>query len=326
MNKLNKLIEKSRSFDEHKEDHMAWRLGVTFDENCRMHIPKGVEDALELGLTDWALGQLCTKLKVPPGYARRCPEPLRAVNLSWWTRAQSADDYLFVREYDGEARAVLGQGYGVINNTDVLEMAKEFLADRQYRIIRPYVAANTVHVRFSICDTDVGGNGNYGVGFYLGNGEIGNRYGRFLPYIQRTSCDNSIVYSKAGVRMMHRNTSFSFFKATVLQKAGEVLGFAADMVQRMIDAKIEQMPKFSDIVTRICKAKGLREEVMTAIHVGAEGSMTRAGLVNGLSFAAHHIPDEDRRTDLETLAGAILCEPESLFGKVLKRQYAEVLR
>jgi len=59
--------------------------------------------------------------------------------------------------------------------------------------------------------------------------------------------------------------------------------------------------------------------------MGSEGQETRMGLVNGISFAAHHLGSADDANRMEALAGAILVNPDSLFGHIIhQEEHAEL--
>lgn len=321
---MNHLIEMSRKYDQEKTDFLVETNRICYDQNtCEMYVPAGLlNGVMPLTPTDWALQQLCTKLGPPPfKYMLQCPGHLRANNLDYWTRRQPDDKKWLIRAHGNAARAVLSDKYSPISNTKMLEVTQEVLGDTPYTLITPHLDADTLHLKVRLASDD----GNYGIGVYVGNGEIGNRAVRVLPFIQRNACVNSIIYPEGGFIQRHIHVSIAFIWGAVKEKLGQAFGVATEMVEKMVKAEMEQIPDLRDVIRGIVKQKGLSQEVQDNIFIGTEGEKTRAGLVNGISYAASHGDlGIEAQINLETMAGAVLAEEGSLFAMAAREfAYAE---
>ena len=92
------------------------------------------------------------------------------------------------------------------------------------------------------------------------------------------------------------------FKAAI----ANALPMAATMVDSLIEADNEEID-ISAVLRSLAKQHGWGEPVQDAILMGTEGRQTRAGLVNGVSYAAHTAVDEPTdQYELEVLAGGLL--------------------
>ena len=322
---MNNLIEMSQKYDEHKTDFLVGANQIQYDQDtCEMYVPAGLLNGVTpLTPTDWALQQLCTKLGPPPlKYMLQCPGHLRATNLLHWTRKQPDEKKWLVRASGNAARAVLSDRYSPISNTKMLEVTQEVLGDISHTLITPHLDADTLHLKVRMAATN---GDDYGVGVYIGNGEIGNRKVRVLPFIQRNACTNSIIYPEGGFVQAHIHVTIAFIWGAVKEKMGQAFGVAAEMVERMVRAEMEKIPDLGDVIRGIVKQTGLSQEVQDNIFIGIEGKKTRAGLVNGLSYAASHGNlGIEAQINLETMAGAILAEEGSLFAMAARElAYAE---
>ena len=282
--------------------------------------------------TDWALAQVAGRLAIPPQYLKRCPSELQATNVNHWLAQQDWDKRYLLRGYDGGLRAFMSNQYKPISNHSVLEAVANTLEASDYdgeaRIVRPFVGADALFLRVIVAAKHLPNNpdGNYGVGFFVKNGEIGNYKAEVAAIVQRNSCDNSIISAIGGWSHQHRWVSEAWLRATIAEKIALALPIAAKTVDQIVEAEAVNIPKLSDVITKLVKQQNLSEDVEHQIRVGTEKANTRMGLVNGLSYAAHATdgitPDE--ATTLEELSGKVLAA--KLFGSVGERRVAVPVR
>lgn len=303
---LGKLLGLSTGMDEKKTDYISDLEDIWFSNDADIVVtnPAYGDMAVSLTPTDWALRQICDKLGPPPAkYMKRCPRHLRAENLNYWLGGMP-QGYWFVRAYGENCRAVLSRQYVPIANTAVLTHAQQLLDGMGHWLIDPYVSPDTLHVKIGMAQ---GPGGAYAVGAYLGNGEIGNRSFRILPFVQKTSCSNSIIYAEGGFVQRHVSVTKAFVYGALKEKLGQAFGLAANVLERMVMAEAEKIPEIAKVVDHICRQHNLSQAVKDNILLGTEGEKTRMGLVNGISFAAHASDlSMESQIDLETLAGAQL--------------------
>lgn len=297
---IRELIERSSALDEHKTNYKVATKVLSFDGACRLIIPQG-PFKMKFELTDWAMSQLCQKLGPPPfRYIQKCPKHIAAINLDYW-RSRVNKTWL-LRSYDDKCRAVLDEHYTPISNTEILTMVETSLGNTPYDQGRPHLDADTLHLKVTMATSS---DGNYGIGAYIGNGEIGNRMLRVMPYIQRTTCQNSIMFSRGAFEHKHYRVSRAFLAGAVQDKLGYAFKIATERLEELVRSEMQGIPKVADMVKSICKSKGLAQHTHDKILMGMEGSETLFGVINGLTFAAKELPVEDR-IDLETYAGSLL--------------------
>jgi len=220
---------------------------------------------------------------------------------------------------------VLSDSYADIGNTEVLETAAKALDSHgggAVYIHNPVVSPDLVHLRVLWPPVDPGDGDTYRLGAYITNGEIGNRRLGVFPMIQRTACTNSIVFSNDwGWSHVHRGNT-RVIKTVFVGKIFEVLQGSVDALQLVLDAQEEELPNFTDYVTSLVKAKGWTQETHDQILMGSQGSETKWGLVQGVSYAAGHMEDEDDKVAMEFYAGGILA-PARNRGRELELQDEE---
>jgi hypothetical protein len=327
---IKQLYEQSAELDTHKHDHIAYASQLKFDDNAELHVPTTLMGNLPpLKPTDWAWGQLFSKLgptvygrgsqkTLPSDYLLAIPRDLLATNLN--RHLLNANKQWMVRAYDNHVRAVLDSKYPTIQNTELLQIIDAMLDDNaagfpDLKVVRPDVTPDDLNIK--TVWKDISGR-NYGIGVYVGNGEIGNRKLRCLPMIQRHSCTNSIIFDgENGLEMVHRGSSATM---RVQLKAAFVNIFhtSFELAEAMIRAEEERIPEFADVIKGLSIQYGWSDDVTASVLIGTENQQTRAGIVNGISWAAHEaVQDANDQTDLEVLAGRILVAPNSLFGRMV---------
>ena len=320
MSTLTTLYEQSKQYDEHKTDQLEYIQAMKFTPGGIALPDSLMNSAVQYSMTDWALEQACTKMGDPPApYAKRCPDWLRADNLEHWRKQQPEDKKWFIRSYKDDCRAVLSNDYTPLSTTDLLKWTIDYAGDQE--TYRAYLTPDTFHAKIIMLNPNPGNGEPYGFGGYLGNGEIGNRYVRVLPMIQLHSCTNSIIikdvdYEQAeGCVIMHRFKSTKSVELRVKEALGNVFRVAYEKLEEIAQAAIDELPNFNDLVEQYAKRKNLSQEVTRNVFVGCQGQKTRMGIVNGLSYAAHQQTDPDLMVDLETWAGSVLVDRDSLFGR-----------
>lgn len=334
VNGLQEVLAKSRSYDQDKADtvgpvHDLWFDTIGSKEELVMRFPPDIfGEMAPASLTNWAMQQVCDRLGPPPKrYIDQCPSWLQADNLNYWREQQEENTMWLARLYQGQVRAVLSNEYSVVDNSQVIDIMIHLLQeeglDSNYRLTRPYVSPDALFLRVGMLEVM---DGAYESGFFIGNGEIGNRSIQFAPYVKRNACDNSmIIMVEHGFTHVHRWRSAAWLRGTLKELAGNMLGYSTQVVEDIVRCEMEQVPNLRDVIDNIVREKGYNQVARDAILIGTEGERSRMALVNGISFAAQHTEDlsEEDRTDMEIFAGAILADPDDLFGAIGKK-YAPV--
>jgi len=330
MSIISQYVDKSAEYDSHKADYSEFVRNLHFDEAARLVIPAQMFGQVPpLTPTPWAWNQVFSKLgpavfgkgcnkTLPSDYLLAIPPDLLAENLNRHIQSANGAAWL-VRGYDAGARAVVSEGFTTIANTELLEILDGVVDQNptaDFRAVRSSVSPDDLNIRTIWKDT---GGGNYGIGVYIGNGEIGNRRLRIYPLIQRHSCENSIIIEHdKGIEFVHRGNKIT---KMVLVKSviAELFGVAAEVLEKMIEAESQQIPDFADVLGGLAIKYGWDDSTRTAVTLGTEGQQTRAGIVNGVTYAAHTVekftPNET--ADMEILGGRLLLAPENLFRQAV---------
>ncbi len=88
---------------------------------------------------------------------------------------------------------------------------------------------------------------------------------------------------------------------------GNALKLSFSGLEMFLNARDVELPNVSAEIDKLAQQHGWSTEVVAAVGAGTEGSATLAGLVNGITFAAHtKFEDPQQRMDMETLAGELL--------------------
>jgi len=277
-------------------------------------------------LTDHALKQACSKLgraydlaSLPADYMRALQNAAPntfAENMNAAIQRLPGTNGWTVRTYQDQARAVLSDEYLVFDNKDMLSLLNTVLESdgTTHRIsTRSFVTVNNMVADVLFKDIETGrgdGNGGFQLGVRIRNGEIGDWQGGVYPIVKRTSCDNSIAVDDRAMsftfKHFGRNTAAT--KRVMLKGAiGEILPFSVNIVEKLLEAEEAELPKFADIVNGLGFKHGWSESFVGSVFAGSEARYTLAGLVNGITFAAHtQAPTPESMTDMEFLAGALL--------------------
>lgn len=335
MSLLADLIDRSEDFDRTKVDFKIEAPGMWYDRQARMNLS---ELPIPLEPTEWASRQLYAKLgpivygrgkgkPLPFDYLHALPAQLRATVLNDHLQA-ARDKQWLVRAYGTRARAVLDGDYPIVSNTELLQ-AMDALIDAEdgrfpgMQLVRPSVTPDDLNLKIVWRNVDgrPGHNGQdrspYGIGVYLGHGEVGNRKLRLLPQVQVHSCTNSVMLDtdSESLVLSHRGSLASIM---VLLKAalGRVLRSSAQLLDRLILAENERIEDMSAVLDGLALEYGWSADVSKAVAFGTGGRKTRAGLVSGVTYAAHTVfEDPNDQADMEVLGGRILVADWSLFGR-----------
>lgn len=236
-------------------------------------------------------------------------------------RMPSGRDWTIRTFDDGQTttcRAVLSGEYLVFDNIDMLKMLNEVLTTdgTEHRIsTRSFVNPDNMVADVLFKDIETGrgnGNGQFSLGVRIRNGEIGDWTGGVYPVVKRTSCDNSIAIDERAMSYVfkHFGKNTAATKRTMLRAAmGEILPFSVNIVETLIEAEEKNLPKFADIVNGLAYKHGWSEDFTGSVFAGSEARYSLAGLVNGVTFAAHtRAANAEHMTEMEFLGGALLMD------------------
>lgn len=344
--RLSDLFDEARDIAQYKADYTGAPADFLFTPDGHLTTQPKQSGMFAVApaptaLTRWAMQQACTKLgaayglpSLPAEYmdtlARHSPD-LFADNMNAAIGRMPADKGWMVRTYKDTTRAVLSDQYLKLDNVDMLGMLDAAIGrdGSDHRLSsRSYVNPDNMVVDVLFKDIETGhgnGNGGFSIGVRIRNGEIGNWTGGVYPLVKRTSCDNSIAVDNRAMSFVfkHFGHKTAASKRVLLQATiGEVLPFSVQVVDALLAAEANQLPTFSDIVNGLAIKQGWTDAQTGAVFAGSEGRWSLAGLVNGVTYAAHtQTAKAEEMTGMEFLAGDLLFDN----GRILRdaeRAYA----
>jgi len=327
------LLDRSQQHDIQKHDWKALPQELALDADARLNVPSpyGLGPA-PMALSDLALSHLCAKLgpavfgkgsdkTLPRNYLAAVDPALRATNLNTALRRASNGNWT-VRGYGDTCRAVLAGDYPDIRNTELIQALAD-VVDREslpeFQVCyRSTVDADHLNLRavFKNVDPERG----YGAGIYLGNSEVGQGKVKVFGMIWRDGCTNAaIIDDENGLAMIHMGSRAAMM-VQVLGAIGRILPVAAEYVDKLILAEGQAMPSISDVIGGLAVKHKWTDDFKMHVLLGTEGQETLAGLVNGVTFAAHTAiqGDESATTEWEIFGGRLLVAPDSLFAEAAR--------
>lgn len=325
---ITELLDLSREQDTHKADYKAPAQAFRFDENSRIVPSEGQYSVSPLAPTRWAWSQIFSKLgpvvlkgsrSLPGDYLLALKPHQRAALLN--DHIGETNQKWYVRSFDDTCRAVLSDKYTPVSNTELLDIVDKIAAGttQTHSLTRDSgVSPDSLNLRIIWKDVNKGddsrGNGQWGIGVGVTNGETGNRRGGIYPLIKRHSCDNSILFDLEGqtYEFLHLGSLHAKL-ANVKAAIGNALPFAAELLDQLIQADAIAIPNIDEVIAGICAERGWDQKTQIRIAQGTEGQATKLGLVNGITFAAHEVENPDEKTDFQLFGGAILLSPDSVF-------------
>lgn len=273
------------------------------------------------------------KNEISPGPLASLLEDRRRLHLRDLAKRtrRGGDSFLFRSEKKGNMLslyAVLSDQYSIFDNLQVAVTLQDMLnrLDDGYRIpVLPRQIKDSreyMSIPVIVAYKDVG-DGNYGGGFSVINGQTGGSSVRVNPFVMRTSCTNSIRYQhKDAIRFMHRFTSPLTIASGLTDAIGQALQISEHIIRRAVEAYVQTLPRndFNDIVNAFCKKHDFDP---LSVMDGAEGQVSVGGLSNLVTAAARDVRlnggDEMKAQELEHIGGRILLETEELSGAELAR-------
>lgn len=331
---VKEMLDQSREMDTLKADWNGAHADFHFNNQSEMVMPAtGGALTAPFCVNDWAMRQLMLKLgpavfgksaqkSLPFDYLMAISPEIRADLLNRHLgNMPNGSGRFMVRTYDNTVRAVLSEDYTPIANTELLEMVQSVIETEKatgVKTVRPFLTPDSLSLRTVWRNINRGG-GSWGIGVYISNGEIGNNRLRMYPLLQRHSCTNSIIVeSGKGVEFIHRGSRAA--KMVIMRSVmAEMFPLAAQALEKMIEAEAEQLPSFMSVLDGLATRYEWSDEVKLNVALGSEGRQTRAGLVNGVTYAAHASRMSTEEAEkMEILGGSLLVAPGSLFASAAR--------
>jgi len=337
---LGQFIEASEFMDSRKADYSGNRYRFSVDPKGRLI----AEDLLDAALiapapfSDWALQQLCQRMGAPVklnslNYPTvqallKDPDTCEGTSQALTALIGKYRNVLYIRTYEDKVRAVLTSQYTEVSNTQLMQQTVKTLTKFGEEWGTPIDGVNFplpyrayqdedelyLYVRIRSANSDREG---YGIGFMVRNSEVGRSALRIMPFVQRTSCENSFVFDQEGAYYaIHRGTG-RYLMGEFIVAAGNALKLTTMGLNSMLAAEKVEIPDMDAEIAKLSKEFKWSTEVVAAVGRGTEGKSTLFGLANGVTYAAHQAfpNDAEKRLELELLGGKLVTQPAKVVGR-----------
>lgn len=327
-NSLTDFAQKIEQIEKTKNDYLVSGDKIRMAEDSKIIL----NDELDLGITDYAHGQIANKLQIPKAYYdRMLAKPgLRTLNVNTWLHDR--EEKSMVRTLDGRVRAMLSDQFKPIDNYDVLSTSifpalEPIKNNIQIKALN--LSETKMYLQFIVksLQAEIKVNDVVQYGLTISNSEVGAGSLNVEGWIYRLVCSNGMVrnslFKKYHVgRRLEEDENYSIWASDTLKKELEgyqlrlrdVLKNALTMtsfnaeVRKMKDAALDQIENITPTIQNVTKRFGLTEKEGDHIiqQMVSNGDSTRWGLANGLTALAHGIENPDRQYHCEKIGSEII--------------------
>lgn len=323
---LDKISERIQADDIGKHDLKLTGREFEFTKDGTLKLI-GDGGSSEYKLSDWAFGQLCTKIGVPSTYLRKCPvvgKGSQKDQIDLW-KETIADKNLLLRVKNvkdaklkdgkpvaGFVRAILTQSYSALDNGPLWRVLRPFLEKNELLVQSANMTDQSLHVRALYPDllripTPSDKEGIHMAGLHTCNSEIGARYltGDFMIY--RQICTNGLVaqfHGESLFKQKHSKVDLTQLRMQIASALQGVHHHKIEMYEILNEARTQKLKSPEKMIEGLLKREKQPQEVVdTALaNYKREPLGTMFGVAQALTATAKTL-NVDKRLDLETLAG-----------------------
>jgi hypothetical protein len=340
-----------------KQDYLADTRQLTLasttvgaGKDVMLRSTMAIEGVGELGVNDWAHGQVADRLGIPRKFYGRLRSSHTGlldhnVNTLW----REAPEQRMVRTMDGSVRALVSDRYRRLDNHDLCEAALPILMGMEGAQVISCNLSDTrmyLKVLLPMQREVVPGLGDIvQAGVCISNSEVGDGALAVRPLVYRLVClngmislDNMLRAHHIGGRLQEGEHTYAVYSDATLQaddrafwlKVQDVVRAATD--EAIFAKTVDQMNKLATTtpevqnpvaaVQRIGKQLGLLqgEQESVLAHLASGGNMTQWGMLNAITRTSQDVADYDRATDLEAMGGAVLRMPQTEWQAIARLQ------
>lgn len=215
----------------------------------------------EYPMSEWGLGQVCSTLKVPATYMKRCivdsAGDVAVGNLNYWARREHdknpGKDY-FIRLTDNRMHGFLSNRYCAFDDSTFLKMVIASMPqDGSFRIMNQIVSPEITKIRLISNEKMTIDGDDYSVGLDISNSRVGRSSIKLEFLIFRWICTNGMMVGGGKstiLQKIHRNIeklSIEQQIVVMIQSMPELLMEIKGWVESSKQNKIDQ--KHLDLLT-----------------------------------------------------------------------------
>lgn len=340
---VEKLIERVAENQVAKHDLVAPARLIRLVEGPnvinRLQVEVDHESGGVFNVSDVFLRQMGARLNINANYfdymRAEAPELLRT-NTNHWLGV--SDKRHMVRTLKGNARAMLSDGYKIVDNEVILaEMLPALAAIDGIRIMECELTENRMYIKAVTprIQGDVKVGDTVQAGLVISNGEIGNGALSVTPLIYQLKCLNGLILPAGRFRAFHVGRKHSQEDAEVFAMLTDETKKAEDkallLKARDIAKNIFTQEHLNSLIAPMQEAAGTPvatkrpdmavevlantiglndgEQIAVLTHLLQGGDLTRWGFISAVTRAAQDVEDYDRSVQLEALGGTMLNLP-----------------
>lgn len=289
------------------------------DENFNFNYITAQNEKRSVDISEFALGQLCSRVGVPASYIKKCVENgkinLALDNFQSW--AADAKKNILVREHEGVARAILSDSYETFDSYKVLRALYNTVDDKIYEPSQVLLSTDKLHIRFvnhNPLPIDTDGSPLY-AGFIVDSSDVGRGSLNMKFFIYRFACKNGTVVSKIGgtlFRQIHAGTSMSGGKIELFSNAFMNIDKLTDNAITLINENKKDFLKDYELNMYIEKAKrdlqlSVQSQEKLKELLDNTYDHSKWGLISSVSELAQNFT-LDTRIEFENWAGDLLTQ------------------
>ena len=274
-----------------------------------------------VGMTRYAMSQLCNKLGVPIRYLEKCFDAgmidLASENVNAWLADYNKN--LFIREYGNKIRGVLSDRYMALDTPEIMEVLSSVVDSSNYSTKGYFLSPERFHARIVQNEMMRIAGEDLFAGIQIDSSDVGRSTLQVRFMIFKQVCTNGLCITKGGGVLFEqrhigisRDEFYSEFKES-MSRIPILIENSVALVEeaRKPDGKYSihhfsesELIEFTErmkIKTRLSDdSMGKVISLMTEKY-----SPTRWGLINSLTEVAQDFTLE-RRVELEKIAGDLL--------------------
>lgn len=330
MRSWTEVLDMVRSDDTGKWDAVASAGELEMDEEdgCIRHSGNQAVEPSKTRPTDFALGQVCSRLEVPAKYVRRLPPSLRAQCINHDMRRMAAERKRFLLRCKGDAmRGFLSDKYSRIDNSEIVDTFNTLAKDFTHQVRDFHLDDRGIWMKILVNDLrewdPVHKSEKLEMGLLVGNSEVGCRSVTVEPFVYREACTNDMVVQLgASVKVFHIHIKPSELRLKVAQSMNTALKAGDKVMDKFVKSYEESVEKPVDVIEALAKKRGISQERTDSVKLAfeADAHENKFGVVNAFTRAAQALNGDDR-VEMERFAGSLLDQDLSKV-KLLEQEVA----
>lgn len=275
----------------------------------------------DMGLTRYALSQLCNKLGVPIRYLEKCFDAgqidLASDNVNAWLEDYNRN--LFIREYNGKIRGVLSDRYMALDTPEIMNVISSVVDSNQYSTKGYFLSPERFHARIVQNEMmNIDGEDLF-AGIQIDSSDVGRSTLQVRFMIFKQVCTNGLCITKGGgvlFEQRHIGISIDEFHSEFKESMSRIPVLMENAIELVEEARSKDQKyavhtfdevELKDFADRVKLKTRLSEDSVSKVisMMQEKYSPTRWGLINSLTEIAQDFTLE-RRVEIEKFAGDLL--------------------